>query len=86
MIHRCENPRQKDFKNYGARGIRVCPEWRADYLAFLAELGRRPSPAHSVDRKDNDGDYEPGNVRWATKSEQRQNQRQMGSINDRASP
>lgn len=75
MIHRCENQTQKDFRNYGGRGIRVCPEWRADYSVFLAKVGRRPSPSHSIDRIDNDGNYEPGNVRWATKREQRANQR-----------
>lgn len=76
MIQRCEYPRARGFENYGGRGIKVCPQWRADYRQFLADLGRRPSPQHSLDRfPDNDGNYEPGNVRWATKGEQNRNQR-----------
>lgn len=65
----------KNWYNYGGRGIRVCDEWRDDYQAFLAHVGRRPSPNHSLDRIDNDGNYEPGNVRWTTKTEQQWNRR-----------
>ncbi len=57
------------------RGITVCDEWREDFNAFLAHIGRRPSPSHSLDRINNDGNYEPGNVRWATKREQGLNRR-----------
>ena len=75
MIRRCHNPNTKDFKNYGGRGIKVCPEWRASYPAFLTHVGRRPSPGHSIDRINNDGDYCPGNVRWVTRAEQMRNKR-----------
>jgi hypothetical protein len=70
---RCTNPRCHNFNNYGGRGI----EFRfASFEDFLAAVGKRPSPRHSLDRyPDNDGHYEAGNVRWATASEQRQNQR-----------
>lgn len=75
IIQRCTNPNFIGWRYYGGRGIRVCEEWRNDYLAFLNHIGRRPSPLHSVDRIDNDGHYELGNVRWATKSEQAFNRR-----------
>jgi len=73
---RCTNPNDQAWKYYGGRGIQVCKEWVDDYLAFLTHIGRRPSSQHTIDRIDNDGDYKPGNVRWATKIEQRYNQRQ----------
>jgi hypothetical protein len=72
---RCENPRARSFPNYGARGIRVCPRWRASFEAFLADMGRRPTPRHSVDRIDNGSDYTPDNCRWATPTEQQRNKR-----------
>lgn len=75
MIARCENPRDSSFVYYGARGIRVCEEWRHDFAAFLAHIGPRPSDKHSVDRIDNERGYEPGNVRWATLTEQARNRR-----------
>jgi hypothetical protein len=76
MITRCENPHKTGFKNFGGRGVKVCDEWRNDFATFLAYVGRKPSPKHSLDRwPDNDGDYRPGNVRWATTKEQRANQR-----------
>lgn len=76
MIRRCEARSFKDYAEYGGRGIKVCAEWRRDFQAFLAHVGRAPSPRHSIDRwPDNDGDYAPGNVRWATPAEQRANQR-----------
>lgn len=76
IIQRCTNPKQQNWEFYGGRGIAVCAEWRHDYAAFLAHIGRRPTPTHSIDRyPDNDGHYEPGNVRWATPKEQRANQR-----------
>lgn len=73
LIQRCENPREKDFHHYGGRGISVWPEWRASFAVFFTAVGRRPSPRHSLDRIDNDRGYEPGNVRWATQSEQMRN-------------
>jgi hypothetical protein len=75
MIQRCTNPKAKKWARYGGRGIRVCERWRNDFAAFVADLAPKPSPGHSLDRKDNDGNYEPGNVRWATAHEQRINQR-----------
>ena len=77
MIDRCENPKHQAFKNYGARGIKVCPEWH-DVTAFVAwveaNIGPRPA-GMTLDRADNDGPYAPGKVRWATFSEQRRNRR-----------
>ena len=77
MISRCSNPKDKNFERYGARGIKVCDEWQGSggFEAFLAHVGRRPSLEHSLDRIDNDSDYEPGNIRWATRKEQQRNTR-----------
>lgn len=75
MKNRCGNPSDKAWKNYGGRGIRVCERWRNSYLAFISDVGRRPSPELSIDRINNDGNYEPGNVRWATREQQQANKR-----------
>lgn len=76
MLNRCYNPNVERYPIYGGRGIKVCQKWRENFASFLADVGRRPSPLHSIDRyPDNDGDYRPGNVRWATKYQQRTNQR-----------
>ena len=75
MIKRCENPRDKAYKHYGARGIEVCKEWRESFEAFLEDVGECPQPGYSLDRINNDGNYEPGNVRWATQSQQVNNSR-----------
>ncbi len=72
-IERCENPNTERYPHYGGRGIRVCRRWRKSYETFLSDMGRRPSALHSIDRKDNDGNYEPRNCRWATQSEQQRN-------------
>ncbi len=76
MIRRCVNPNHAAWQHYGGRGITVCRQWRENFTAFLRDIGRRPSPQHSLDRINNDGNYEPGNCRWATASEQRRNQRE----------
>jgi hypothetical protein len=72
---RTRNPHYKGWRHYGGRGIRMAPEWLNDFPAFLAHIGPRPGPGYSIDRIDVDGDYAPGNVRWATVAEQRMNQR-----------
>lgn len=76
MIRRCHDPRAHGYENYGGRGIEVCGEWRASYERFVADVPSRPSRQHTLDRwPDNNGNYEPGNVRWATCSEQARNTR-----------
>lgn len=75
IVQRCTNPTSKDYPYYGGRGIRIAPQWRANFAQFLRDVGEKPDPDLSIDRINNDGNYEPGNVRWATKSEQRLNQR-----------
>lgn len=75
MIERCYKHTNIGYRNYGARGIKVCEAWKTSFESFVADMGSRPSLDHSVDRIDNDGDYEPGNCRWATPKEQRRNAR-----------
>ena len=74
-VDRCHNPSHRAYKNYGARGIMVCPEWRDDVRAFVDFIGNRPDANHELDRIDNAKGYEPGNVRWATISENLRNTR-----------
>ena len=74
MFARCTNPNNNSYKDYGGRGIKICKRWN-DFANFLADVGQRPHPDLSFDRIDNDGNYEPGNVHWATKSEQMKNRR-----------
>lgn len=80
MLYRCFNPNSKNYKDYGGRGITVCAEWTDSYEAFLAHIGRRPSAAHQLDRIQNSGNYEPGNIRWATRKEQCRNRRSSRMI------
>lgn len=75
MLARCETRTNDSFCYYGSRGISVCERWH-DFLAFFADMGERPTPAHSLDRHpDNDGNYEPDNCRWATSKQQARNKR-----------
>lgn len=76
MVSRCHDSTNKSFARYGMRGVLVCPRWRNSFENFLDDVGIRPSTEHSLDRYPNQqGSYEPGNVRWATKGEQNQNRR-----------
>jgi hypothetical protein len=71
MRRRCTNPNNADWKQYGGRGIKVCDRWIESFDNFLADMGPRPSPKHSIGRfPNNDGNYEPRNCRWATAAEQ----------------
>jgi len=76
MIQRCTNPKQKRYADYGGRGIHVCERWLNGFENFLADMGRRPTSEHSIDRyPNNDGNYEKTNCRWATRLEQAANKR-----------
>lgn len=74
MRQRCLNRKNKKYASYGGRGIKVCDRW-SSFDLFYKDMGARPSARHSIERVDNDGNYEPSNCRWATASEQRKNQR-----------
>lgn len=73
MKERCNNPNSTGYRYYGGRGIKVCQEWDDSFEPFISYIGPRPSPSHTIERKNNDGNYEPGNVRWATYVEQARN-------------
>lgn len=81
MKNRCLNPRQARFKDYAGRGITICDRWlhgdgtRSGFECFLADMGPKPSPDHTLDREENEDGYKPSNCRWATRLEQANNKR-----------
>lgn len=79
MRRRCKNPNEPGYHNYGGRGISVCERWDS-FENFLKDVGLRPTPNHSIDREDNSGNYEPGNVKWSTRTEQNRNTRRCHYI------
>lgn len=80
MKQRCFNPNTRSYPRYGGRGITVCEAWSRSFEEFFLAVGPRPTPAHSLDRVDNNGNYEPGNIRWATKQEQTRNREKTLSV------
>lgn len=79
MIQRCENPNCHAYGDYGGRGISICKEWRESFEHFYRDMGPKPSHSHSLDRIDVNGNYEPGNCRWANKATQSRNVRHQKS-------
>jgi hypothetical protein len=75
MLERCSNKNHRAYKNYGARGITVCDRWLNSFENFLEDMGEKPSSKHSLDRIDNNGNYEPSNCRWVDNKTQSTNQR-----------
>lgn len=75
MNQRCHNPSNKDYENYGGRGIEVCSAWRSSFEAFYMSIGPRPATEYTIERLDYNKGYEPGNVKWATRQEQVLNKR-----------
>jgi hypothetical protein len=81
MLGRCGNPKKKDWKNYGGRGIKVCERWHS-FENFFSDMGKKPNPRLTIERMDNDGNYEPGNCKWATYEEQAANRRKRKCLKE----
>jgi hypothetical protein len=79
MRSRCRNPKNPFYHNYGGKGVSVCDRWD-DFRCFVSDVGSKPSPTHTLDRIDNDGNYDPSNVKWSTKSEQARNMRKTSWV------
>lgn len=77
---RCLNPHHPEYRRYGGRGITICDRWINDFSAFLRDMGPKPSPKHSIDRVDVNGNYNPANCRWATTHEQNANRRDNNEV------
>lgn len=85
MIDRCSRPSANQYPNYGGRGIKVCERWLSGFDAFFEDMGHPPTERHSIDRINNDGNYEPSNCRWATSREQGRNRRGLLMVNFKGS-
>lgn len=75
MRRRCDNPADKNYASYGGRGIVVCERWRVSFTAFLSDMGRKPTPKNSIERRDNEKGYSPDNCYWASAKQQSENRR-----------
>jgi hypothetical protein len=82
MQQRCYNPKAIMYYRYGGRGITICEAWRKSFWVFLADMNCKPDPTYSLDRINNDGNYEPGNCRWASSCQQANNRKRLNRNGD----